>query len=327
MPSIRDRIAGNTATLPSAKDIDVSRKSTSDRRPKTAPGIMGELAAAESRIKELEKESIKKSRLLIANIEPNPYQPRVDFSEDGLRNLANSIEESGLVQPILVRKHPKTEGVYQTIAGERRLRAHTLLGRTEIEAKVVEADDHLMATLALTENLAREDLSDYEAYKGIAAVQSWWPTRKSLADALGISRAQFYRLLTYGDLPKFVLDSLDKNPTLIGGNVSQELKTYLAEAGSPAVNALEDLMPKLIDSKIEQSKLVSTLRALVLEGTHSAAHQPSSVTKLFVGTKIAGRIVRNASGLTLKLHSAVVTDEMESKLKSFAAALCEGSKV
>lgn len=323
MANIRDRIASKTSNLPTARDIDVTRIDTPEKRhfPKTAPGIMGALAAAESRIQELESESAQKSLLLVANIKPNPYQPRIDFSEEGMQSLANSIEESGLIQPIVVRKHPQSEGLYQVVAGERRLRAHILLGRTEIEAKVIEVDDHLMATLALTENLGREDLSDYEAYKGIAAVQAWWPSRKSLAESLGISRAQLYRLLSYGGLPECVLSVLDSNPSLLSSATAGELKSYLDSAGSPAITALEKLLPKLVERRIEQFKIVPTLKASVENKPQDS--EPSSVIKLFNGSKIAGRIVRNSNGLTIKLRSAALTREQETKLRDFVVKLCE----
>ena len=92
-------------------------------------------------------------------IEPNPYQPRIHFGEEELMDLAQSIRENGLIQPITVRE---VDGMYQIVAGERRYRAMRLNGATEVLVHVMEADDLQMAELALVENIQRSDLSAVE---------------------------------------------------------------------------------------------------------------------------------------------------------------------
>lgn len=150
MLSIRDRIAANTSKLPSARDIDVSQAKTSENPhpPTTAIGMMGAMAHAKSRIQELERTAARTSMLPAANVEPNPFQPRAIFNDEDLAALVSSIEESVLVQPILVRGHPAKSGFYQIVVGERQFRACLLLGRTEIEAKVIDVDNYLMAIMA-----------------------------------------------------------------------------------------------------------------------------------------------------------------------------------
>ena len=92
-------------------------------------------------------------------IEPNPYQPRLEFDQDALMDLAQSIRENGLIQPITVRK---VNDKYQIIAGERRFRALRLNGAVEVPANIMDADEVQMAEMALVENIQRENLSAIE---------------------------------------------------------------------------------------------------------------------------------------------------------------------
>jgi ParB family chromosome partitioning protein len=96
----------------------------------------------------------------IGDVETNPYQPRTEFDQVALNELAESIKVQGLIQPITVRKH--TGGKYQLISGERRLRASKLAGLTQIPAYVRTADDQQMLEMALIENIQRENLNAIE---------------------------------------------------------------------------------------------------------------------------------------------------------------------
>ena len=93
-------------------------------------------------------------------IAPNPYQPRIEFQDEALMDLAQSIRENGLIQPVTLRAMP--DGTYQIVAGERRFRAMKLLGQLEIPAVVMDADELQMAEMALVENIQRENLSAIE---------------------------------------------------------------------------------------------------------------------------------------------------------------------
>src|SRR5690606_17030548 len=93
----------------------------------------------------------------ISRIAVNPFQPRTDFDEEALRELADSIKLQGLIQPITVREADR--GTYQLISGERRLRAAKLAGLTEIPAYVRTANDQQMLEMALIENIQRENLN------------------------------------------------------------------------------------------------------------------------------------------------------------------------
>jgi ParB family chromosome partitioning protein len=102
--------------------------------------------------------------LAVSAIGPNPYQPRRDFNEPELQELAASIEASGLLQPVVVRARPN--GKYELIAGERRWRAVQRLGWAKIPAVIKDVDDRALLTLALIENLQRDDLSPLDAGLG-----------------------------------------------------------------------------------------------------------------------------------------------------------------
>ena len=106
--------------------------------------------------------------LRLSSVEPNKDQPREKFDQEALAELADSIREHGVLQPIVVR--PMPGGVYQIVAGERRWRASRMAGLSEIPAVVVEAQDDKVMELALIENLQREDLTIIEEALGYRAL-------------------------------------------------------------------------------------------------------------------------------------------------------------
>ncbi|MFY8092768.1 MAG: ParB/RepB/Spo0J family partition protein [Niveispirillum sp.] len=135
-------------------------------------------------------------------VQPRADQPRRHFDEDALRQLADSIDKQGLLQPILVRALADRRGEYEIVAGERRWRAHGLLGRATIHAIVTtgEADE-----IALVENLQRVDLSPLEEAAGIQAlIDRHAYTQEAAAGALGWSRTQVNRVLKLLTLPEAV---------------------------------------------------------------------------------------------------------------------------
>ena len=136
--------------------------------------------------------------LPITKVEPRLEQPREFFDEQALQELADSIAQYGLIQPITVRK--LDSGYYQIIAGERRWRASRLAGLSEVPVRIIEADDRRAATLALVENLQREDLNPMEEARGYKAlIEEYGLTQEDAARSVGKSRpavANAMRLLT-----------------------------------------------------------------------------------------------------------------------------------
>jgi ParB family chromosome partitioning protein len=139
------------------------------------------------------------TRIPTNSIRPNPHQPRREFDEETIRELAESIREHGLLQPILVR--PADKG-YELVAGERRFRACTSLGLEEIPATVRDVDDDRMLEIALVENLQREDLNPIEkahAYERYVAELSL--THEQAAARLGKNRSTITNQLRLLELP------------------------------------------------------------------------------------------------------------------------------
>lgn len=149
-----------------------------------------------------EKDDIHEIKL--SEIRPNPYQPRKTFNEDALQELAESIKNYGVFQPVIVKKSIKG---YDLIAGERRVRASKLAGLETIPAIVKDFSDEMMREIALLENLQRENLTSIElawAYKGI--IDSLHITQDELASRLGKSRSSITNTLGLLDLPSNVQD-------------------------------------------------------------------------------------------------------------------------
>ena len=136
--------------------------------------------------------------LPIAKVEPREAQPRKRFDEQALQDLADSIAQYGLIQPIVARK--LDSGYYQIIAGERRWRASRMAGLTEVPVRVLEADDRRTAELALVENLQREDLNPIEEARGYKTLmEDYGLTQEETARSVGRSRpavANALRLLS-----------------------------------------------------------------------------------------------------------------------------------
>jgi len=130
----------------------------------------------------------------IGDISPNRFQPRRTFTESELAELEASIKASGLLQPVVVRAHG--EGSWELVAGERRLRAVSRLGWTEIPAVVRDFDDRAMLTLALVENLQRADLNPLEEAEGYQRlIDEFGLTQQQVADAVGKDRTSITNLL------------------------------------------------------------------------------------------------------------------------------------
>jgi ParB family transcriptional regulator, chromosome partitioning protein len=137
--------------------------------------------------------------LPISSVRPNPYQPRTEIDEAGLAELAASIESSGLLQPIVVRPR---NGSYELIAGERRWRAAGRLGWGKIPAVVKDVDDQTLLTLALIENLQRDDLSPIDEAAGYQRLTAEFHLPQTdIARMVGRNRATVANLLRLLQLP------------------------------------------------------------------------------------------------------------------------------
>jgi ParB family chromosome partitioning protein len=163
-------------------------------------------------------DNIDQSRIdeiFIDQIEANPYQPRSDFDEDALKELAKSIEEKGVIQPITVRKIKAEK--YQIVAGERRWRASRLVGLKKMPAVIRDFDDQEMLEIALIENIQREDLNPIEeaaAYKEM--LENFEITQAELAKQVGKSRSNVSNMIRLLKLDDKVKNYLQQDAITIG---------------------------------------------------------------------------------------------------------------
>lgn len=143
----------------------------------------------------------------LESVQPNARQPRRAFDEESLRNLAQSIESAGLMQPIVVR--PRREGGFQIVAGERRWRAAHMIGLREIPAVVRDIDDRTATQWSLVENLQREDLNPLERAEAFRRlIDEFGLTHQEVAQRVGLDRSSVTNHLRLMELDEFTQDAL-----------------------------------------------------------------------------------------------------------------------
>jgi len=209
-------------------------------------------------IPELEEENLNAQEEVAINlIEPNPYQPRKEFSDEKLTELAESIKTHGIIQPLLVREF---NAKYQLIAGERRLRAAKMVGLTMVPIVIRELNEQSMMEIALVENLQREDLNPIEeasAYQRL--IDEFKLTQDDIAKKVGKSRPAITNTLRLLNLPQEVQVEL-ANGTLTMGHARALLSLKTSEAQKQAwkqiqeqslsVREVEELIHRLNDIPI-----------------------------------------------------------------------------
>lgn len=185
----------------------------------------------------------------LKEIRPNPFQPRKVWDAAEVEELASSIREQGLIQPIVLRR---AAAGYQIVAGERRFRACQKLGRETIPAVIREMDDKAMLEVALVENLQRKDLNPIEKAQAFKALLDRFRlTHEAVSTRLGLDRSTVTNFLRLLDLPESIRDAVSR------GTISMGHARCLVGAGSPG----EQL---LLAKKIEKEGLsVRALEALV----------------------------------------------------------------
>jgi ParB family chromosome partitioning protein len=336
--SIRDQLMAATADLPSTaemKGTEIARPQRDPDRPKTAVGSIAALSAAKLRIQELEQELTTKgaaSVLPVDRIVRNPWQPRTRFVQAYLEELAENIREVGLMQPILVRATPGEEGeeapTYQIIAGERRWRAHKLNDASEIKVLIVEASDADMAVMALTENINRQDLTDYEISRGLVRAEKEFPNRKRMAEGIGITRASLYRYLAFANLPQFMIEDLEVKPELFGGTSAHETLGVLKKYGARAESVAQELWKQMLSGSLEQTKFAAMLEAtLARKSTTQPASTQRDIRKVYAGKVQAGSITKDAASFTVKLKSNMLTAAQEERIRALVSELYEENQV
>lgn len=210
-------------------------------------------------------------------LQPNPHNPRKHFDAGELEDLARSIREKGLLQPLVVR--PKPDGHYEIVAGERRWRAAQQAGLHDLPAVIRELSDQETLEIALIENVQRSDLNPLEEARAYALlIEQFTYTQQQLADAIGKSRSHIANMLRLLTLPQSVLEMIEKGSLTAG-----HARTLIAHAEPEAIAAqivaqglsvreTEELTRRTpADSKTRRSPAEKDVNTLALErdlGTH-----------------------------------------------------------
>ena len=251
----------------------------------------------------MKTESSGSLSLPISQVESYSGQPRKHFDEESLQELADSITEHGIIQPLTVRK--LSSGYYQIIAGERRWRAARLAGLQEVPVIVMEADDRKAAELAMIENLQREDLNPMEEAAGFQSlIETYHMTQEEAAQRVGKSRSAVTNALRLVGLSPSVRKLVEEN-NLTAGHARalvplspslQESAANAIIAGGLSVRQTEALVKRLSAEKKESKKPRSD------EVDYLAEAQNELKAKLCRGVKIVsgrkkGRIELEYYGL------------------------------
>ena len=199
-----------------------------------------------------------KRTLRISEIEPNRSQPRKNFSDEAISALADSIQEHGMLQPILVR--PLNTGGYQIVAGERRWRAARMLGLDEVPVNIRELSDMETMQIAIIENLQRENLNPVEEAAGYnELIENYGMTQDKVAKMVGRSRSAVANAVRLLALPERVLKMLENGDisaghgrALLGFDNDEELLIAMAvkaSDGGLTVRQVEKAAQKYADSE------------------------------------------------------------------------------
>lgn len=253
--------------------------------------------------------------LKISEIEPNRSQPRKDFDENSLSDLAQSISQHGLLQPLLVR--PLPIGGYQIVAGERRYRACRMAGLTEVPVTIRELSDTETMELALIENLQREDLSPIEEALGYKAlIDEHGFSQEEVASSVGKSRPAIANSLRILKLPDSVLEYVKQDKISAG-----HARALLMLDNEEDMLELAELIYKK-DLSVRQAEKLAKKKPEV-EGDTQPERKPSfySMVELALNESLGRKIKVNKNKgkqggvLQIEFYSDEELTELSNKLK------------
>ncbi len=252
--------------------------------------------------------------LRLNDIEPNKNQPRQYFDDEALGELADSIKEHGILQPLIVRA--LADGTYQLVAGERRWRAARLAGLTEVPVIVRAFTDGEVSVIALIENLQRENLNPIEEAEGISRlIQEYSFTQEEAAKKLGKSRSAVTNTLRLMTLPEKVRE-LVKDEFLTSGHARALL-------GLTEKSLIEEIADEVVAKRLsvrETEKLVKQINALAEEKPKKVKKRDTFYSEVELSlTEVLGRkVVVKESGKGGKLEfSFFDKDDLKKLAKLF----------
>lgn len=210
--------------------------------------------------------------LRIADVEPRSDQPRKTFTHESLEQLADSIGQFGVLQPIIVRESQLLQGTYEIIAGERRWRAAKMAGLSEIPAVILEGDDLKAAQVAVIENVQREDLNPVEeAMAYDVLIERYGLTQDQVAKQVGKSRSAVTNMLRLLDLPEDVLELL-KNGELTAGHARALL-------GLKNEDQMSSLAQKIVEKDLSVRDVERTIRLMNYEPEAVETEEETALTQ------------------------------------------------
>lgn len=212
------------------------------------------------------------TNLRISEVEPRSDQPRKTFTQESLGQLADSIGQFGVLQPIIVRESALLAGTYEIIAGERRWRAAKMAGLSEIPAVILDGDDLKAAQVAVIENVQREDLNPVEeAFAYDALIERFGLTQDQVAKQVGKSRSAVTNMLRLLDLPEEVL-ALLKNGDLSTGHARALL-------GLKKEDQMLPLAQRIVEKDLSVRDVEKTVRLMNYEPETLDADEETELTQ------------------------------------------------
>ena len=232
----------------------------------------------------------------IKDIQKNPYQPRKEFSEEKIQELAQSIKENGLIQPIIVRKSPVLG--YEILAGERRYRASIVAGLSEVPVIVKQLSDQDMMLHSIIENLQRENLNPIEEAKAYQSLIDKGFTHTEIAEKMGKSRPYITNLVRLLGLPKHILTEVES------GKLSQAHARLLIQLSSDKQDTLlhriqtENLSVRQVEQILQKTKKISKK-----EKDHFVKEEEQTLKKI-LGLDVHIKLQKKDSGkITISFHN------------------------
>ena len=232
----------------------------------------------------------------IKDIQKNPYQPRKEFSEEKIQELAQSIKENGLIQPIIVRKSPVLG--YEILAGERRYRASIAAGLSEVPVIVKQLSDQDMMLHSIIENLQRENLNPIEEAKAYKSLIDKGFTHTEIAEKMGKSRPYITNLVRLLGLPKHILTEVES------GKLSQAHARLLIQLSSDKQDKLlnriqtENLSVRQVEQILQKTKKSSKK-----EKDHFVKDEEQKLKKI-LGLDVQIKLQKKDSGkISISFHN------------------------
>lgn len=304
-----------TSKISERADVQEARFNTGSIPRVHVPGTTGSIPTVETNaqpdaketkpaVEETNKSEEKLQEIPVELIEPNPDQPRTNFDENKLQELAHSIKDQGVLQPIVLRKKGSK---YQIIAGERRWQASRIAGKKTIPATVIEANDTKALELALIENIQRDDLNPIEeAYTYKRLMDKLNYTQAELAKAVAKGRSTVANAIRLLDLPEKAQEAMFNNQ-ISAGHARAVLSV-------PNQKGRDKLTQKIIDEKLTVREAESLARLLSIDPasrvkTGSTSQIPAAYTAM-------AKSLKEVLGTNVKVKKGKSDNKLEISFKS-----------